>query len=200
MTIPRRLPKGAVDVVVDASGLKVYGEGEWKVRQPGVGRRRTWRKLHLGVDPATHDVVAAELTLGSVTDGEIFPDLLDQLGEQELGKVYGDGAYDQGPCFEAILERNATPITPPRKDAVECDKHPPRTQAVRACPGEGGRAQWKRAVGYHRRSLSETALYRYQQLIGAAMRARRCDTQQTEPHAAIAVLNRLNTLGMPKRA
>ena len=200
ITIPRRLPKGAVDVVVDATGLRVSGEGEWKVRKHGVGKRRTWRKLHLGVDPATHDVVAVELTLESVTDGEVFADLLGQLGEQEVGKVYGDGAYDQSPCYEAILERNATPIIPPRRDAVEWDEHHPRTQAVRACRGEGGRAQWKRAVGYHRRSLSETALYRYKQLIGAAMRARRFDTQQTEAHAAIAVLNRLNTLGMPKRA
>jgi hypothetical protein len=82
---------------------------------------------------------------------------------------------------------------------VEWDAHRLCTQAVRACRGDSGRAQWKRAVGYHRRSLSETALYRYQQLIAAAMWARRFDTQQAEAHAAIALLSRLNTLGMPKR-
>jgi len=198
--IPRRLPAGAVDIVVDATGLKVFGEGEWKVRKHGVGKRRTWRKLHLGIDPETHDVIAAELTTETITDGEVFPDLPGQLGEQDLGKTYGDGAYDQGPCYDAILERHGVPIIPPRKDAVEWAEDHPRTQAVRACQGETGRKEWKKQVGYHRRSLGETAMYRYKQLIGPTMRARQFDTQQVEAHAAIAVLNRFNTLGMPKRA
>jgi hypothetical protein len=200
VAIPRRLPQGPVDIVVDSTGLKVFGEGEWKVRKHGVGKRRTWRKLHLGVDPNTHEVVAAELSAVSVTDGEVLPGLIEQLGEQPVGEVFGDGAYDQERCYEAILARGGTPVIPPRKDAVEWSEAHPRTQAVRACSREAGRKDWKRHSGYHRRSLAETAMYRYKQLIGPSLRARCFETQQVEVHAAIAVLNRINTLGMPVRA
>jgi len=185
---------------VGPTGLKVFGEGEWKVRKHGVGKRRTWRKLHLGVDPNTHDILAAELTTVSVTDGEVFPGLMGQLGEQPVGEVFGEGAYDQDRCYEAILDRGGTPVIPPRKDAVEWGEAHPRTQAVRACSSAAGRKDWKRRCGYHRRSLSETAMYQYKQLIGPTLRARCFETQQVEVHAAIAVLNRLNTLGMPVRA
>jgi hypothetical protein len=200
VAIPRRLPQGPVDIVVDSTGLKVFGEGQGKVRKHGVGKRRTWRKLHLGVDPDTQDVLAAELTTVSVPDGEVFPGLIEQLGEQPVGEVFGDGAYDQGRCYEAILERGGTPVIPPRKDAVEWGEAHPRTQTVRACPSEAGRKGWKRCAGDHRRSWSETAMYRYKQLIGPTLRARCFDTQQVEVHAALAVLNCLNTLGMPVRA
>lgn len=200
VAIPRRLPDGPVNVVVDSTGLKVFGEGEWKVRQHGVGKRRTWRKLHLGVDPNTQDVIMAELTLEPVTDGEVFPDLMAQLGEHDVDQVCADGAYDQRRCYEAVLERGGTPVIPPRKTAVEWDETHPRTAAVRACATEACRENWKHLAGYHRRSLAETAMYRYKQLIGSTLRARRFDTQQVEAYTAIAVLNRLNTLGLPVRA
>ena len=200
VAVPRRLPAGPVEVVVDATGLKVFGEGEWKVRKHGAGRRRTWRKLHLGVDPGSHDIIMAELTLERVTDAEVFPELMEQLGDQQTGAVYADGAYDQARCYEAVLERGGTPVIPPRRNAVEWDPTHPRSAAVTGCHTERSRREWQRAVGYHRRSLAETAVYRYKQLIGPALRARDFATQQVEAHAAIAVLNRLNTLGMPVRA
>ncbi|MCP4363804.1 MAG: IS5 family transposase [Planctomycetes bacterium] len=200
VAIARRLPKGPVDIVVDSTGLKVYGEGEWKVRKHGVSKRRTWRKLHLGINPDNHDIVMVELTKETVSDCEVFPDLMEQLGDQPIGQVSGDGAYDNHPCYDAILERGGTPVIPPRKDAVEWEADHPRTQAVKACKTAEGRKDWKRQSGYHRRSLSETAMYRYKQLIGPMLRARAFATQQVEVHAAVAVLNRINTLGMPKRA
>lgn len=199
--IPRRLPNGPVDIMVDSTGLKVYGEGEWKVRKHGVGKRRTWRKLHLGVDPKTHDVVVAQLTTVTLGDGEMLPDLLDQLDEdQALGDVCGDGAYDNRDCYDSVHERGGTLLTPPRKGAVEWGDDHPRTEAVKACETDEGRKEWKRKTGYHRRSLSETAMYRYKTLIGPSLRARLFETQQVEVYAALAVINRINTLGMPKRA
>ena len=96
------------------------GEDEWKVHKHGVGKRRSWRKLHLGVDAESRDILAAELTSETITDGEVFPELSDQLGEQPLGQALGDGsAYDQKPCDAAILKRGGVPVIPPRKDAVE---------------------------------------------------------------------------------
>lgn len=199
--IPRRLPKGPVDVVCDSTGLKVYGEGEWKVRKHGVGKRRVWRKLHLGVNPDNHDIIAAELTTLEVGDAEVLPDLLDPLPEEQaIGDVPMDGAYDTHQGYDSVLAREGNPIVPPRKGAVEWEENHPRTQAVRACQTAEERKAWKKSSGYHRRSLSETAMYRYKTLIGRTMRARNFDGQNVEALAAIAVLNRINTLGMPVRS
>ena len=123
-----------------------------------MGKRRTWRKRHLGVDPNRPDGVVAELTTETVTDGEVFPDLMAQLGDQPLGQVSGEGADDQSPCYDVVLERGGTAIIPPRREGVEWGEAHPRTLAVRSCPSEAGRQDWKRRVSYHRRSLRETAL------------------------------------------
>ena len=197
--MPRQLPKGPLNIVVDSTGLKVYGEGEWKVRKHGVGKRRTWRKLHLGVNPETHDIVLAELTEVDIHDGEAFPRLLEQIGDQPLGDVSGDGAYDTRDAYQAIQDRGGTAVIPPRKNAIEWDETHPRTQVVRACSTDEGRKAWKQQSGYHMRSLSETAMFRYKQVIGPAMRARDFATQKVEAMTAVALLNRLNSLGMPVR-
>lgn len=185
--------------MVDSTGLKVFGEGEWQGRKHGAGKRRTWRKLHLGADPDTHDAIMAKLTLEQVTDGEVFPDLMAQLDEQAVDRVYADGAYDQHRCYGAVLERGGTPVIPPRDNAVKWDETHPRTETVIAGQTDTGRQNWKRRAGYHRRSLAETAMYRYKQFIGSSLRACRFDTQRVEAYTAIAVLNRLNTLGMPQQ-
>jgi hypothetical protein len=200
IALPRRLPEGAVNIAVDSTGIKVYGEGEWKVRKHGVGKRRTWRKLHLAIDVNSHEIVAAELTDEGVTDGEVFGDLLDQLEDHPIDTVYGDGAYDQHDCYDACAEAGAKAIIPPRKNAALWQGDHPRNAAVTQCSTANGRKQWKRASGYHTRSLVETAMYRYKAIIGPAFRARLFETQQVEAHAAIALLNRFRALGMPQRA
>lgn len=96
--------KGHLDIVLDSTGLKVYGEGEWKVRTHGVGKRRTWRKLHLAVDPLDHEVVAWELTGNDKSDDQVFPDVLQSV-EGEVERCFGDGAYDRKPCYDACHER-----------------------------------------------------------------------------------------------
>ena len=193
--IPRRQRTGPVDVVVDSTGLKLYGEGEWKVRQHGVGKRRTWRKVHVAVDADAKDIIGVEVTTPEWTDSEVFEGLLEQ-GEGEIAQVDGDGAYDSRGVYDVALERGATVAVPPRENAVPWEDHHPRTQAL-ASIAETGLAEWKKAVGYHRRSLAENGIYRLKQLFGERLLSRLFDTQVTEVHVRVAALNIMTYLGMP---
>ncbi len=107
--------RGAIQhLAIDATGLKVYGEREWKVKKHGTdGKRRVWRKLHLAVDTSTHEVVAAELSLSNVTDAEVLPNLLKQT-RRRIIEISGDGAYDTRDCHDAIRFKRAVPLIPPR--------------------------------------------------------------------------------------
>lgn len=179
------IPKeGARHVVVDSTGVKVYGEGEWQTRQHGVNKRRTWRKLHLGVDESTGEMVAAVVTTNDVHDGEVLSDLLDQI-EDEIEQVSADGAYDHRPCYDEIAERDAKAVIPPRKDAViwqhgNCKAPPhPRDQNLRYIR-KHGRKQWKRDANYHRRSLAETTMFRFKAIFGGNLSARKFQHQAVE--------------------
>lgn len=94
-----------------ATGLKVYGEGEWKVRMHGWGRRRTWRKLHLGVDEASRELVATLLTTANVNDSTAFPPLLEQI-EDSVEQVSADGAFDTERVYAAVAARGARAAIP----------------------------------------------------------------------------------------
>lgn len=196
--IPRRLPDGPVDIVFDSTGLKIYGEGEWKVRKHGVGKRRTWRKLHLAATPANWDYVAVELTTEDVGDGEILPELFNQLEEQEIGRGYGDGAYDTRADYAIINSHGGEAVIPPRDNAAYWEAGHPRNLAVAECRKD--RKTWKINIGYHFRSLAETAVYRFKRLVGSCLSARLPENQGTEAYVGVAVINRMNTLGMPQRA
>lgn len=115
--IPRRPRTGPVHVVVDSTGLKIFGEGEWKVRQHGVGKRRTWRKIHLAVDEAEKDIIGIEVTTADWGDNEVLPELLAQV-EGAVAQVSADGAYDTEGCHRSIAERGAKATIPPRDGAV----------------------------------------------------------------------------------
>ena len=193
-------------LVVDATGLKVYGEGEWKVRQHGWNKRRTWRKLHLGVDEATGEIVAQTLTTNSQDDaGQVEP-LLDQI-EAPIAAVGGDGAYDRRKVFEALAASDRgppmRPIIPPRKDA-KIEQHGnrkaeplPRDETIRTIR-KRGRRTWKKTSGYHRRSIAETQIGRYKQILGDTLHARTLTHQQTETRVGCAILNRLLHLAKPE--
>jgi hypothetical protein len=193
--IPRRQRAGPMHVVVDSTGLKIYGEGEWKVRWHGAGKRRTWRKVHLAFDAEVKDVLAVEVTTEAWTDGEVFQGLLDQI-EGDIAQVDGDGAYDTRGVYNAALERDATVAVPPRENAVPWEADHPRTQAL-ATIAEQGLPAWKQAVGYHRRSLAENGIYRFKQLFGERLASRLFETQVTEVHVRVAALNVMTYLGMP---
>lgn len=192
-------------IVIDSTGLKVYGEGEWKQRQHGKSKRRTWRKLHLGLDPETGEITAERLTGNDKHDASQVEGLLEQTLDQgeSISHVGGDGAYDTWKSYQAIEAVGAEPVIPPQKNAKikqhgNC-KGPPlaRDQAIRYIRRHG-RGKWKRLHGYHRRSLAETAVYRFKQLIGRALRARRLANQRTEARLGCQILNRMTRLGMPE--
>lgn len=196
-----------VHLVVDSTGCKIYGEGEWKVRQHGWAKRRTWRKLHLGVDEATGEVLAATLSTNNVGDGEVLPDLLDQVCEP-IGQVSGDGGYDQRDCYEAVRQRQeeqAYPIgtsIPPRRGARIWQhgntkgERLARDENVRRIR-EVGRKRWKEESGYHRRSLAETTMMRLKSRFGDKLQSRTLATQATEAFVRCKALNRMTRLGMP---
>lgn len=191
----------AVHVVVDSTGVKVYGEGEWKVRTHGVGKRRTWRKLHLGVDEGTGEILAAVVTTNDVADCEVLPDLLEQI-EQEIEQVSGDGAYDTFNCYDTIALAGAIASIPPRSNAQiqqpsnsELPPHP-RDENLRRIH-QIGRQQWKQESRYHRRSLSETAMFRLKIIFGGKLRRRFFDNQAVELFLQCAALNRMIQLGKP---
>ena len=193
--IPRLPRRGPVHVVVDSTGLKIYGEGEWKVRQHGVGKRRTWRKIHLAVDESGKDVIGVEVTTADWGDSEVFPDVLAQV-EGEVSQVSADGAYDTKGCHRAIAERGARAAIPPREGAVAWGDGHPRDAILEAI-AERGRAGWKDDSGYHRRSLAENMMYRLKRL-GERMFSRSFERQVSEAHVRVAILNRFAYLGMPK--
>jgi hypothetical protein len=208
-TVSRRLGKlrialpvvagsGARHVVVDSTGIKVYGEGEWKVRQHGYSKRRTWRKLHLAVDEATGEILAAVVSTNNVSDDEAFRDLMDSI-EGEIEAVSADGAYDKRKCYDAIAQRGAQAQIPPREDAqyweAEGETHA-RNQTLNRIEAVG-RAEWKRKSGYHRRSLAETMMFRFKSIFGNTCSRRTFDNQAAELLLACAALNRMTHLGMP---
>jgi Transposase DDE domain len=205
-TVSVRLPKrarGPLHLVLDSSGLKLYGEGEWKVRQHGWAKRRTWRKFHLAVDSQTGEVQAAQLSRATVIDANVVAPLLNQIA-LPIASVAADGSYDRRQVYRAVQTHSppATFVIPPRRDAKirqhgNCLAPPlPRDEALRAIRAYG-RAAWKRACGYHRRSLAETAIFRMKTLFDDHLRTRRLDTQASQLGARCRALNMMTHLGMP---
>lgn len=192
-----RLPsRGPVaHVVIDATGLKVFGEGEWKMRKHGKEKRRTWRKLHLAIDAETHEAIAAEVSLESVGDNEVLPTLLNPL-RRKIKQVSADGAYDTKACHRVLKSKGIKPTIPPRSNAGFWEDGHPRNDAVKALKADS-LAQWKHDSGYHKRSLSETAMYRYKQLLNAKLALRDYNAQVGEALANVKAMNKVIRLGMP---
>ena len=201
LDVPLPRSSSITDIVVDSSGLKVYGEGEWKVRQHGISKRRTWRKMQLAINPDNHEIVAAALTSHDVSDGEVLEELLDQI-PGHLNSVSGDGAYDTNHCYSAIGKKSARTIVPPRKNAILNGKCPERDQVISRINALGGddnaRKKWKVESGYHRRSLAETAMFRYKTMFGDKLSSRIFETQATEFFIKVLAMNLMTSLGMPR--
>lgn len=207
--VSERLKKGeAIHLVVDSSGLKVYGECEWKVRKHGWSKRRTWRKIHLGVDENTGEITAQVLTDNKTDDAAVLADLVvDTFNEGiDINKVGTDGAYDHYDCWDMLMGVEIEPIIPPRENAVfQLDKDGlltdhPRNRALEIID-EGGqethRKGWKIQSGYHRRSKSENAFFRWKTILGEKMYAREFGNQKTEAAIKAAVLNKFIQIAAP---
>src|SRR3712207_2322387 len=194
---------GPVHVVIDTTGLKVHGAGEWLAETHGERGKRSWRKLHLAVDTDSGEILASELTTAEEGDAALVGPLLARI-TGPIASVTADGAYDGEPVYRAVAERQPNPpaalVIPPRASAVPsptADTTPTqRDQHIRMIQ-DRGRMRWQKAVGYGRRSLGETAVFRYKAIIGRGLRARTLPAQKTEARAACSVLNRMTRLGMP---
>ena len=198
VALPRQSAGKPLHVLVDATGLKVYGEGEWKVRIHGVGKRRTWRKLHIAMDAERGEILAAVCTTSNVGDKEVLPNLLEQITD-EIDQLTGDGGYDYADCYEVIAETKARAVIPPRRTG----RLHPADERLRARDKnlrrikKVGRKKWKKESHYHRRSLVETAMMRVKTIFGSNLSSRRFHNQATEMTVRCAALNRMTGLGMP---
>ena len=203
--LKRLTRRGISDLVIDSTGLKVYGEGEWKVRQHGVGKRRTWRKLHLAVCPDSNEILFVRLTDNKTSDHKVYPQFL-KRAPKTVKRTYGDGAYDRAECYQANFYHGSSPIIPPQKNAryrPDAPEHlQERNHAVLEIRGLGGHEHgskiWKKLKGYHRRSLAETGMYRFKTLFGGKMQSRIFLNQQAEAYAKSIALNKMTRLGMPQ--
>ena len=162
VNIPYRGSKGSLHLLIDSTGIKAEGEGEWNARKHGGTKRRLWRKIHLGVDEQTLEIRAIEVTDSSVGDAPMLPELLSQIpANVEIGSVTADGAYDTRKCHDAVADRGAHAVIPPRKNAKPWKTDSPgagvRNEALRLIT-RFGRALWRKGSGYHRRSRLETKM------------------------------------------
>lgn len=202
--VSKRKLAGARVIAVDSSGVKVFGEGEWKVRQYGYSKRRTWRKIHLGVDTQTGELVSAEGSTNDKSDDQMLPKVLEGIDPDiQVAQVNGDGIYDRRRSYQAIKERGAKAVIPPRKGAkiwqhgnakaerLDRDNNLRRIRKI-------GKKAWKKESGYHQRSKAENAMYRYKTLIGDTLSSRVEDNQMVEIKLGAKALNILSSLGMPE--
>ncbi len=199
---PTKVQSGPVHLIVDSSGLKILGDGEWHAyKHETKNRRRQWRKLHFGVDAEGH-ILATELTKSGADDAGQVPNLLDQI-DDEIGRFTGDGAYDAMKVYEALSDHQERPIrvvVPPVKGAVKSDE-PGRAVAWRNQNVEDidrlGRQTWRKEAGYFAQGRAENTVFRYKRIIGDSMRAIDFEAQKRESQIGRNILNRMAELGMP---
>jgi hypothetical protein len=188
-------------LLVDSTGLKLGGAGEWLVEKHGTRTRRSWRKLHLAVDADTGQIVAVALTGKEVDDAAQIGPLLDQV-TSTLSSVTADGGYDQDGVYADVAERHpdAAVIVPPRRTAVLSDQAataPTQRDRHLQCIAGNGRMAWQKASGYNRRAKAEAAIGRWKQVIGDRLRSRIDECRVTDVNVAVHVLNRMLELGRP---
>ena len=200
VNIPYRGSEGPLHLLIDSTGIKVEGEGEWNAREHGGSKRRVWRKVHLGIDEKTLEIRAVEFTSSAIGDAPMLPDLLNQIPpDQEIGSVTADGAYDTRKCHDAIAGRGAHAVIPPRKNAKPWKPDTAgaiaRNEALRASK-RLGRTIWRKWSGYHRRSRAETKMH-CMKLLGQRLMAREPDRQVAELQVRVAIMNGFTALGIP---
>jgi hypothetical protein len=199
---PLQSRTGPIHLLVDSTGLRLCGPSEWLIEKHGTQRRRAWRKLHIGVDAQTGEILASELTTSDVDDGSQVEPLLDQI-TGPLASFTGDGAYDQAGIYSMVAKRHpeADVIVPPRSTAVPSDlaeSAPTQRDRHLQSIAERGRIGWQKRSGYTRRALAESAISRLKRVIGDALRSRTDQRRMTETAIGIRALNRMLELGQPK--
>ena len=188
-------------LLVDSTGLKLCGAGEWLVEKHGAKTRRSWRTLRVGVDADTGQIVAATLTRKEVDDSSQVGPLLDQVAAS-VASFTADGAYDQDSVSAAVAKRHpaAAIIVPPRSTAVPsetAETEPTQRDRHLRFIAKCGRSAWQKASGYTKRSRVEAAIGRFKQVIGDGLRSRTDQRRATEVDVAVHALNRMLDLGRP---
>jgi IS5 family transposase len=201
--LPRKA-HGSLHLVLDSTGLKIYGEGEWKVRKHGYSKRRTWRKLHLSGNPDTGEILTVMLTENSVSDDTAVQALVEPI-EAGLLSCAADGAYDKRKVYAALNAHSPEVkiLIPPHKDAHiwqhgNSKKEPLKRDENLRYIRKHGRQQWKHDSGYHIRSLAETLMFRLKTIFGDKLSARLLETQTTQALIRCLALNQMTHLGMPQ--
>ena len=191
----RRAP-GPLNLLVDSTGIKFLGDGEWLARKHGTQRRRQYRKVHLAMDTATGDIRAVEFTSSDKGDSPVLPHLLDQIPpDEQIGTVTGDGAFDTRRCHTAILERGGTAVIPIRKNGRRWRENCPAAKArneILKATQRLGRAAWKRWSGYHARSRIEAKM-KCLKAFGERIASRDPDRQTAEVQIRVALMNRFES-------
>jgi hypothetical protein len=192
---------GAIHLIVDSTGLKFHDSGEWLMEKHGTRTRRSWRKLHIGLNADTGEIVASALTGKDVDDGSQIPSLLQQIAGS-FASFTGDGAYDASDVYTAVAVRDpdAVVVVPPRSTAVESETaqtNPTQRDGHLRSIAELGRIGWQKVSGYNKRARVETTIERFKQVIGDRLRSHKDGRQQTETAVAIHVLNRMLGFGRP---
>jgi hypothetical protein len=196
-----------INIVIDSTGLKIYGEGEWKVRQHGWSKQRVWRKLHLGINSQTQEIEALEVTPSGIQDCQGFP-LVIQKVVPLINEAIGDGAYDRFSCYELAEQEHFTLVAPPQYNArTSGEKWDQRKKASKEAvkrrdevvlrTREIGAGEWKKEVKYHQRSLAETTIFRLKTLLGNRLRSRTINNQRVEAAIWCRTLNKITSLGLP---
>lgn len=212
--LPLRALEGFLSSLVLALGICLqtpsysqicHGEGEWKVRQHGYSKRRTWRKLHLAICPDSNEILFVKLTDNKTPDHKIYPEFV-RGAPKSVKRTYGDGAYDRKICYRANHDHGSSAIIPPQRNGQWCANAPDylleRNNSILEIKGlgddEDARKLWKKLKGYHRRSLAETGMYRFKTLYGGDLKSRSFQGQQSEAYVKAKALNIMTRLGMPK--
>lgn len=199
VSLSTKIKPGITDIVIDSTGLKVYGEGEWKVRKHGAGKHRTWMKMHIAANEETQQIEAVTLTSNSVDDATEVTPLLKQI-DKPIGSAKADGAYDKSKVRKELNKRKIKQVIPPQHNAVISKKKQAylssRDKAIKEIK-KIGRDEWKRKSNYHQRSKAETVMYRYKTIIGNNLSSRKPETQQTEVRIGCKILNVLLQIAKP---
>lgn len=200
--LPKVRGSEGIHLLVDSTGLKVYGEGEWKVRQHGKTKKNTWTKVHLGVNQVDGMIVAVEVTDNSVADHEVVDALIENI-EAPIESFKADGAYDKRAVYETLQRRKARAVIPPQKNARIWKRG--NCSGLRLDRDENlryirrkGRKKWKVESGYHQRSKSETAMFRLKCITGSSISAKSFDGRVADIKTRCIVLNKMTALGRPQ--
>ena len=205
----KRINRGKIDIVIDSTGLKVFGEGEWQIRQHGKTKVRSWRKIHIAINPETQEIEGCYVTAHGVQDCQGLPLVLNEI-EGEIDKMIGEGAYARFSCYEEMEKRGCRGIFPPQRNGSTSEEHRKykkggisenailnRDKMIKEMR-ELGRAEWKVKMGYHKRSLAETAICRLKKILGTRLNSRILENQQVEAKIKCNILNKMTALGMPQ--